>query len=293
MKPFIKWAGGKTQLLPAIREIYPQTLGGDITKYCEPFVGAGAVLLDVLQTYNLEEILINDINPELTNLYNQVKNNVTVLVDELAVLQQDFWEMNTKQRKVFYYKKRSKFNNLHLSNDRAAAIQRATLFIFLNKTCFNGLYRVNSQGYFNVPIGSYKMPLICDKDNLMQISNLLQKVTILTGNYKRCLNFIDENTFVYIDPPYRPLTQSANFTAYTQHIFGDKQQIELATFVDDITAKGAKFGLSNSDPTNIDANDLFFDNLYSNYNITRVEAKRMISRNASGRGAINELLIFN
>jgi len=167
------------------------------------------------------------------------------------------------------------------------------LLIFLNKTCFNGLYRVNSKGLFNVPIGSYKKPPICDAENLRLISRLLENVQINCGDYSKCADFIDDNTFAYIDPPYRPLTATASFTSYSENEFCDKQQIELGKFVDEIAAKGAKIVVSNSDPKNSDESDSFFDDLYSNYTIMRISAKRMINSKATGRGNINELLICN
>ncbi len=291
MKSFIKWAGGKAQLLPEIRKKYPSELGKTITKYCEPFIGGGAVLFDMLLNYDFDEILINDINSELTNTYSQIKNNPFTLIDELEKMQRLFWGMNTEQRKSYYYEKRERFNYLKINAE--INLEKASLFIFLNKTCFNGLFRVNKKGLFNVPIGSYKKPLICDKENLIAISVGLQKVNIKTGDYKECLNFIDENTFVYIDPPYRPISETASFTSYAETDFDDNEQIALGQFVDKISKRGAKVIISNSDPKNNNDNDNFFDDLYREYNIDRVNAKRMINCNASSRGDVKELLINN
>ena len=192
-----------------------------------------------------------------------------------------------------YLTKRERFNDLKVNGDEQINLEKAALFIFLNKTCFNGLYRVNSKGLFNVPMGAYKNPPICDAENLRLISKLLHNVQIKCGDYSECAEFIDENTFVYIDPPYRPLTATASFTSYSENEFGDKQQIELGKFIDDITALGAKVVASNSDPKNADTGDDFFDDLYSSYSISRVSAKRMINSKASNRGSINELLICN
>lgn len=169
----------------------------------------------------------------------------------------------------------------------------AVLFIFLNKTCFNGLYRVNSNGLYNVPIGSYKKPLICDAYNLRLISSLLKNVIIKYGDYSECADFIDSETFVYIDPPYRPLSETSSFTSYSKTVFDDKQQIQLSKFTEYISGKGAKVLASNSDPKNTDKNDNFFDDIYRNFNITRVKASRMINSKGSGRGTLNELLISN
>lgn len=289
VKPFIKWAGGKSQLLEEIRKKYPDK----INRYCEPFVGGGAVLLDVLANFHPSEIMINDINAELINTYRQVQGNVDTLIEQLRAFQSVFWESDTDNRKIIFSEKRDRFNQLKITESADNDVERAALFIFLNKTCFNGLYRVNRRGLFNVPMGSYKKPLICDADNLKTVSSLLENVTINCGNYSECYDFIDEDTFVYIDPPYRPLTATASFTSYTENEFGDDEQILLGKFVDKICDKGATIILSNSDPKNADETDNFFDDLYRKYNIMRVPAKRVISSKGSGRGRINELLICN
>ena len=289
VKPFVKWAGGKSQLLNDIRAKYPSK----IEKYCEPFVGGGAVLLDVLVNFQPKEVLINDINAELANTYSQIKNNVDELIKILSEMQDSFWAKNDDDRKDMYLSKRDRFNDLKVNGDEQINLEKAALFIFLNKTCFNGLYRVNRKGLFNVPMGAYKKPPICDAENLRLISGLLKNVQIKCGDYSECADFIDENTFIYIDPPYRPLTATASFTSYSENEFGDKQQIELGKFVDKISAKGAKVLISNSDPKNSDESDSFFDDLYSSYTIMRVSAKRMINSKATGRGNVNELLICN
>ena len=293
VKPFIKWAGGKSQLLPDIRNNYPKELGKTISKYCEPFVGGGAVLFDVISNYKLDEILINDINAELINTYFHIKNHLDELITELLKLQDIFLSLDSENRKEFYYNKRNRFNHLKINGDEAVNIEKAALFIFINKTCFNGLFRVNKQGLFNVPMGSYKNPQICDINNLINISQFLQNVKIKCGDYKECLDFIDESTFVYIDPPYRPITQTASFTSYTTTNFNDKEQYELGSFVDVITQRNAKVIISNSDPKNANIEDDFFDDLYANYKISRVYAKRMINCNGESRGDIKELLISN
>lgn len=289
IKPFVKWAGGKSQLLNEIRAKYPET----IEKYCEPFVGGGAVLFDILANFQPKKVLINDINGELVNTYSQIKNSVDELIYILSDMQERFWAKNDDDRKVMYLANRERFNYLKTNGGEQDNIEKAALFIFLNKTCFNGLYRVNSKGLFNVPMGSYKNPPICDAENLRLISGLLKNVQIKCGDYSECADFIDENTFVYIDPPYRPLTATASFTSYSENEFGDKQQIELGKFVDKISAKGAKVVASNSDPKNSDESDSFFDDLYSSYTIMRVSARRMINSKATGRGNVNELLICN
>ncbi len=297
VKPFIKWAGGKGQLLQTIREKYPENLGRTINKYCEPFVGGGAVLFDILSNYDINEVLMNDINGELINGYKQIKENVLELVSELDKMQEKFWPLEKEERKEMYLEMREKFNYLKVNGDgngdEEIKIKKAALFIFLNKTCFNGLFRVNKRGLFNVPMGAYKKPLICDRENLMNINELLQDVNIKCGAYQECLAFIDDSTFVYIDPPYRPLNQTSSFTAYSENAFNDKEQVELRDFVNSIHSKGAEILISNSDPKNVDKNDNFFDELYRKYNIERVAAKRMINSNRAKRGTISELLINN
>ncbi|MDE7094439.1 MAG: DNA adenine methylase [Oscillospiraceae bacterium] len=287
IKPFLKWAGGKSQLLTNIRLKYPK----QITSYCEPFVGGGAVLFDILSLKQPEFILINDINYELINTYRQVQKNIKNLIRELAEIQETYWQFSHEERKKYYYAKRQRFNQL--KNKTGNELEQAVLFIFLNKTCFNGLYRVNKQGLFNVPMGSYKKPIICDRENLQLVSNLLQGVTIQCGDFCQCLDFIQENTFVYLDPPYRPLNDTASFTAYDKKVFDDREQIRLQQFINQISNIGAKIILSNSDPKNYNKNDNFFDNLYQEYTIQRIPAKRMINCNGANRGNVSELLICN
>ena len=271
-KPFVKWVGGKGQLLPEINKLYPIELGKSINKYAEIFIGGGAVLFDILSKYRLDEVYISDKNLELINTYKSIRDNVDI--------------------KIYYYKKRQEYNSLKI-NIEENNIEKASLFIFLNKTCFNGLYRVNKKGEFNVPMGAYKNPKICDKENLKNVSMALKNVKIIYADYRESESFIDEKTFVYIDPPYRPLNTSSSFTSYTENDFTDKEQIELAEYIDILNKKGAKIVISNSDPKNDNVEDNFFDELYKNYNINRVKATRMLNSNASLRGAINELLITN
>lgn len=292
VKPFLKWAGGKGQLLKEIERYYLFDSGA-ITKYAEPFVGGGAVLFDILSKYDLEEVYISDINSELINTYTIVRDEIDLLIDSLSKMQNEFIPMETEKRKAYYLTKRERFNELKVNGDRDKNIEKASLMIFLNKTCFNGLYRVNRKGLFNVPMGSYKNPLICDEENLRAVSEKLKNVRIVCGDYKESANFIDQNTFVYFDPPYRPLTETASFTAYTETLFNDAEQIELAEFVNSMDKKGAKIVVSNSDPKNTNADDDFFDEIYASHKIKRVEATRMINSNASARGKINEILVSN
>lgn len=289
IKPFIKWAGGKSQLLNDIRKKYPH----EIKRYCEPFVGGGAVLFDILENFRPQEVLINDINAELMNTYIQIQEQVETIILQLFDIQTMYWTMNEEQRKEYFYQKRDCFNEYIIKHCNDKNIERAVLFIFLNKTCFNGLYRVNKSGLFNVPIGSYKQPLICDAENLRSASKLLKNVQIKCGDYSKCEDFIDKSTFVYIDPPYRPLNITSSFTSYSKNEFNDDEQVALKHFIDKITQKGAKVVASNSDPKNENITDTFFDELYAQYNIIRVSALRNINSKGNGRKSINELLIYN
>ncbi len=217
-KPFLKWAGGKGQLIKVISRYYP--FSQKIQKYVEPFVGGGAVLFDILNHYDLEEIYINDCNQDLITAYSCIKNNVDALIVLLYQLQEEFLSCDLDQRKKYYQQKREQFNQ----KENISSLERTSLLLFLNKTCFNGLYRVNKKGAFNVPMGAYKNPLICNEANLRLVSQKLQKVRIHCGSYQELLDLIDNKTFVYFDPPYRPITQTANFTSYTENEFSDQQQ---------------------------------------------------------------------
>lgn len=291
-KPFIKWVGGKGQLLPEINKLYPIELGKNINKYAEIFLGGGAVLFDILSKYKLDEVYISDKNLELINTYKSIRDNVDILIKSLKEMEEQYIPLNNEDRKIYYYEKREEYNSLKI-NSEMNNIEKAILFIFLNKTCFNGLYRVNKKGKFNVPMGAYKKPKICDEENLKNVSLTLRNVKIVYADYRESEKFIDDKTFVYIDPPYRPLNITSSFTSYTENNFNDKEQIELAEYINVLNKKGAKIVISNSDPKNNDIDDNFFDKLYKNYNINRVKATRMLNSNASLRGAINELLITN
>ena len=288
VKPFLKWAGGKGQLLNKIELIY--LFDENITKYAEPFVGGGAVLFDILNKYDLEEVYISDINPELINTYKVIQNNIEELIYLLWEYHNEYIYLDDEDRKIYYNYKRKVFNETDTTFD---PIKKAALMIFLNKTCFNGLYRVNKQGLFNVPMGKYKKPCICDEENLRNVSTKLQNVEIVCGDYRESRDFIDNHTFVYFDPPYRPITKTSNFTSYTKDSFTDDNQIELGKFVDEMDKRGAKIAISSSDPKNINPEDNFMDDIYSKYNIKRVEANRMINSKGNSRGKINELLICN
>lgn len=293
-KPFVKWAGGKGQLLKVIRQRLPEDFGSGIDRYAEPFVGGGAVLFDILNNYDLSEVCINDINRELIAAYCAIRDIPEQLIDLLGTAEDTFLPMEQKERCDYFYSARERYNRLVAGEETPdSEAEIAALFIFLNKTCFNGLYRVNSKGMFNVPCGRYVKPLICDEKNIKSISSKLGNVTIRCGDYRDLDDFIDGRTFVYFDPPYRPITESSSFTAYSKSGFSDVQQRELAEFAEKLSDKGAKIMLSNSDPKNSDPDDNFFDDLYSDFRIERVSAARYINSDGSGRGAITEILVRN
>jgi len=284
-KPFLKCAGGKGQLISDIEARLPAGLKtGEIDTYIEPFVGGGAVFFHIAQNYtHLKRFYLLDVNQDLINCYNEVKTNVDALIDELKTLQDEFCRRNTAARKHFFYDIRSQFNRY----------RSPAKLIFLNKTCYNGLYRVNKANLFNVPFGDYKNPTICDEENLRSVSEVLQKAHLICGDFTECERFFEDHTFVYFDPPYHPLSPTASFTSYSKDSFSEKDQIKLAEFCKQIHRKGTKFLLSNSDPKNEDPTDHFFEDQYKDFSIDRVKAIRAINCKASGRGQINELLITN
>lgn len=290
-RPFVKWAGGKGQLLETLKENLPVGMGKTIRKYAEPFVGGGALLFSLLNEYSFDEIYINDNNGELMNAYAVIKENCAELIDCLRRMQAEYDVLDAAARQAYYYEKRALFNEISLVHDTRT--EKAALFLFLNKTCFNGLYRVNRAGKFNVPAGRYANPLLCDSGNLTKISALLQNVLIKTCDYADVASFADEHTLVYFDPPYRPLNATSEFTSYTQEQFTDENQRELAALFCALARRNVKVLLSNSDPKNVDDADNFFDDLYAGFFIQRIPAVRMINSKAEKRGKITELLIKN
>ena len=286
-KPFLKWAGGKTQLIEEV-ENSSCDKSGKIKKYVEPFVGSGAIFFYLISKYDFKEIWINDTNKELMNTYQVIRDDVKSLITELEKLSKLYLLKNEEQRSEFFYEVRNLYNS-----DKTDKIKHAAYFIFLNRTCFNGLYRVNSKGNFNVPFGKYVNPKLCDKENLENVSKVLKNIKILSLDFEKTEKYIDKDTFIYFDPPYRPLNVTSSFNSYSKDSFDDKSQEKLAEYFRMLDKKGAKLMLSNSDPKNTDKNDNYFDVLYSSFNIKRVDAKRMINSNAAKRGKITELLITN
>ena len=290
-KPFIKWVGGKGQLIEQLEALLPAdfTERENVT-YIEPFVGGGAMLFYMLQTYpNIKSAVINDINPDLTLCYQVVRDNPTELINSLKDIQTQYHALKTEEeRKTFFLEQRDRFNTKSLN-----AIENCTLFFFLNKTCFNGLYRVNKAGKFNVPFGKYIKPTICDATTIYADSKLLQRVEIMTGDFEQTFDKIKGNSFFYFDPPYRPLSNTSSFNDYTKEDFNDEAQIRLKLFCDRLNKIGVNFMLSNSDCLGKNGTDRFFDDLFINYKIERVWASRNINSVASKRGELTELLIRN
>jgi DNA adenine methylase len=290
-KPFLKWAGGKGQLLPQIEGYLPQALkAGNIKRYVEPFVGSGALFFYVAQRYAVDEFIIADVNPELVMAYRVIQQDVAALIALLEGIQSYYWGLSDTARKEYFYEARSRFNlqrnKIDFNRYSQAWIDRTAQLLFLNRTCFNGLFRVNRKGEFNVPMGRYKNPRICDAQNLKAVSGLLQQTKILQGDFEACENLIDKNSFVYFDPPYRPVSETANFTSYARQGFGDNEQLRLRDFFQRLDKKGAKLMLSNSDSK-------FFDMAYQDYVVSRINAKRNINSNKSKRGVVKEVLIRN
>lgn len=290
-KPFVKWAGGKGQLIEQILPLLPDDFrkGKRIT-YIEPFVGGGALLFKLLATFpNIKRAIINDINPDLIMTYRMVRDRLSDLTEILSAFQGKYRELEGEAaKKSFYLAQRERYN-AHENSD----IERAGLFIFLNRTCFNGLHRVNSKGRFNVPFGRSANPLICDAETLAADSELLQRTEILCGDFEKVADKTDDSSFIYFDPPYKPLGGTSSFTAYTKDGFGDADQERLAAFCHKLDKSGFKWLLSNADLHGRDPDDRFFDNLYAGFRFESVMARRMVNANPEKRGTISELVIRN
>ena len=290
-RPFVKWAGGKRSLISQLDAQLPSDFDKwENVTYIEPFVGGGAMLFYMLQQYpNIHHAVINDVNPDLTTCYRTIRDNPEELIESLLEIQTAYYAQQTEDaRKEFYLAVRERYNEKNLE-----AIENATKLIFLNRTCFNGLYRVNKKGYFNVPFGKYSNPLICDEDTIRSDSELLKRVEILTGDFEETFNYADGKTFFYFDPPYRPLSETSSFNDYAKDAFNDDAQIRLKEYCDKIDEAGFSFMLSNSDCKGKNEEDNFFDVLYENYHIERVWAARSINANPDKRGKLTEILVRN
>lgn len=295
VRPFIKWVGGKSKLIPQMEQYYPKELKENkIDVYIEPFVGGGALLIEILKKYNIKKAYAFDINENLINCYNIIKDKVDNLVLNLKKLEKEYLKLDDENRKKYYYDIRKKYNSINIENEKEA-LEKTTYFIFLNKTCFNGLYRENRRGQFNVPVGKYKNPTICDEENLIELSKLIKNVIFIKGDYRESYKYIVENTFIYFDPPYRPINKTSSFTSYSKENFNDENQKELGEYFRKINDNNSnvKLMLSNSNPKNNNEEDDFFEQIYNGFKINEIKANRMINSNKEKRGKISELLIIN
>ncbi len=284
-KPFVKWAGGKSWLVPCLERMLPTDLGRrrDFV-YVEPFIGGGAVLFWMLGAFpGIKRACVNDVNEELVTTYRVVRDSPGRLVKALERLRDGYVPLDGGGRKEYYLRMRDFFNGKNCGD-----VETAALFIFLNRTCFNGLYRVNSKGEFNVPHGRYANPKICDGAVIAADSGALEKTEISCGDYSALLEHAGRDSFFYLDPPYRPVSRTASFTSYSREGFGDDEQRKLGEFCRRLDAAGARFLLSNSD-----TGDGFFDEIYRGFRINRVYASRMINSDGRGRGKVAELLVSN
>lgn len=290
-KPFIKWVGGKSQLIAQLDALLPADFGNwENVTYIEPFVGGGAMLFYLLQCYpNITRAVINDINTDLTTCYQTVKNTPEQLISALEKMEKKYLTISSEQeRKDFFLAARERYNEKNLD-----PVLNTTLFFFLNRTCFNGLYRVNRKGLFNVPFGRYANPTICNADTIRADSQLLQRVEILNADFEDTFSHAKGNTLFYFDPPYRPLSETSNFKDYAKEPFNDDAQVRLKAFCDKIDQAGFKFMLSNSDSKSEDEDENFFEALYSAYPIERVWATRSINAVPTKRGKLTEILVHN
>ncbi len=300
-RPFLKWAGGKGQLLEQFQFCFPRELNGKgiVKRYYEPFLGSGAVFFWVMQNCKIEKAYINEFSPEIYSCYVAIQKNIEKVIKYLKGLEKKYRRLDLAGQEALYYKIREKYNQTrrNINFDKCYITEhpeRAAMTIFLNRTCFNGLYRVNSKGEFNVPFGKYKNPTICDAQNLIAVSRILKGVTITNKDFSIIQKHIKKDSFVYLDPPYRPLNKTSSFTSYSSNKFDDKEQERLAAIFKKLSQiEGVKIMLSNSDPKNENKEDNFFEYLYSDFKLERLKARRMINCDASKRGEINELLIMN
>lgn len=290
-KPFIKWVGGKSQLIEQLDALLPADFEHwEDATYIEPFVGGGAMLFYMLQRYpNIRHAVINDVNPDLTTCYRTVRDMPEELITSVMEMQDAYNALQSEEaRKDFYLAVRDRYNEKNLE-----PLENTTKFFFLNRTCFNGLYRVNKRGLFNVPFGKYTNPQICDPTTIRLDSEILQHVEILTGDFEETFDYARGNTLFYFDPPYRPLSDTSSFNDYAKEAFNDDAQIRLKEYCDRIEEAGFRFMLSNSDCKGKNEDDNFFDALYAAYPIERVWASRSINSDASKRGKLTEILVHN
>jgi len=299
VKPFLKWAGGKTQVLSELINKLPEivTKSKIIDSYIEPFVGGGAFFFYLKNNYEVKKSYLLDINIELIIGYKVIQNNPTELIKKLKKISKLYFSKNKTRQCEFFYEIREIYNNQRIKFDyknyNKEWIERVSYLIFLNKTCFNGLFRLNKSGGFNVPFGGYVKPKICNEVNILEVNKALKDTTIICGDFSNSEDYIDKNSIVYFDPPYRPINKTSSFTTYSTNGFTDEDQKRLAHFYKKMSKKSAYLILSNSDSKNNSEDDDFFDRLYKRFKIYRILANRMINSNGDKRGKISEILITN
>lgn len=303
-RPFLKWAGGKGQLLPQLEAHLPKEIRtGGIRRYLEPFIGSGAFFFRVAQSYPVQEFILSDLNHDLILTYQVVQKDVEALIAALSAMERDYLNLSESGREKFYYHVREQFNQKRLNinydrhaggeDDLADRVNRAAELIFLNRTGYNGLFRLNSRGEFNVPKGRYTSPRILDAENLRAVACVIRDVRFQYGDFVSVEEWVDHQTLVYLDPPYRPISPTAHFRSYSPIPFDDRQQLRLAEYFRKLDSKGAKLMLSNSDPRNYDPGDDFFERAYAGFHIVRLQARRNINSVPVRRGLLSELLILN
>ena len=274
MKPFLKWVGGKGRVISQLEKYFPSEYGS----YFEPFVGGGAVYFDI----EAKIATINDINKSLVGAYINIRDHVDLLIKELTDLQQRYYSLDEDKQKQMFYEIRDEYNDIR---DKSS-LKKSALLIFLNKTCFNGMYRENRSGKFNVPFGKHQKPTICDENNLRHVANRLKNTTILSETYKVAIKEAKAGDFVYLDPPYHPINPTSSFTSYSEADFLEKDQVELKELIDELTTRKCKVMLSNSDTP-------FIQNLYRDYRKEYISVARSINANGDGRGKISEIVVLN
>jgi DNA adenine methylase len=293
-KPFLKWAGGKGQLLSQLEQHLPQDLKGQEFTYIEPFVGGGAMFFYMLQRFpNIKRAVINDVNTYLITAYRVIKNTPDALIERLADLERQYFALEEEEaKKNFFLQARTIFNERELDD-----IDRSKYLIFLNRTCFNGLYRVNAKGKFNVPFGRHLHPTICNAEVIKADSQVLNRVDvkILNDDFESTQKYVSDGyNFFYFDPPYRPLNATSSFNSYSKDDFNDDEQIRLRDYCAFLNENpNVKWMLSNADCSAKNPDDTFFEKIYAGFSINRVYASRAINANPSKRGKLTELLIKN
>jgi DNA adenine methylase len=276
-KPFIKWVGGKGKLVPELEKYFPKK----ITRYFEPFIGGGAVFYEVIKSNNLEFSLVNDINKKLITTYQQIKTRPNELISNLEKLEKEYKKKTEEEREIFFYLIRDKYNKEKLEDSDISAY-----LIFLNKTCFNGMYRENSKGEYNVPFGDQRNPTICDKENLLVVSECLKNTKITNLSFEESIEDCKKGDFIYFDPPYYPINGTSKFTSYSKDNFGQNEQIRLRDVFKKLSDKGCLVMLSNS-------NTEFIKDLYKDFKINFIDAARSINSKGKKRGKIKEIVVTN